>query len=256
MRTRITGRRPCVNCKQSVLITRKGRCGTCSSYYRRCGEERPDALARLLELRRSTTYRVVRDAENKEYAEIPLLLGNGELDTWTAIDIEDLDLAELLWRRGIYGYAVRTVSKPRRTTVQLHHFVFARVVPEIPRGYVIDHRDGLLLNNRRGNLRLATYSQNNQNRVPNKSGKAHGARFKGVSWNESWQKWMAYIAIDRKTKNLGGYASEIEAASAYDDAARRLFGEFARLNAMMFPEHAPELARLSAHKGVCTGGGM
>jgi hypothetical protein len=51
-----------------------------------------------------------------------------------------------------------------------------------------------------------------------------------VSWNKRRKKWFAYIKKDGKEFNLGGFDDEVEAAKAYDEAAKRLHGEFAQLN--------------------------
>lgn len=90
-----------------------------------------------------------------------------------------------------------------------------------------DHIDGDGLNNRRVNLRLATNSQNLANRrifTVNTSG------YKGVAWNKNCGKWQAQIGIEGKTHYLGLHVRVEDAAIAYDEAARKLFGEFARLN--------------------------
>jgi hypothetical protein len=54
--------------------------------------------------------------------------------------------------------------------------------------------------------------------------------FKGVWWDEQRKKWSAYIMKDQKKLHLGRFIREIEAALAYNIAAIRLFGKFARLN--------------------------
>lgn len=88
----------------------------------------------------------------------------------------------------------------------------------------IDHKNGDGLDNRRENLRVASSSENNRNRRK-KSGAA--SRYKGVS--EHYGKWSATIWSGRKMW-LGRFDTEEEAALAYDEAARRLHGEFARVN--------------------------
>lgn len=91
----------------------------------------------------------------------------------------------------------------------------------------VDHRDGNGLNNRRGNLRLATRSQNlcNRRRPANTS-----SRFRGVCFDKQTGRWTAQIGRDGKCKRLGRFVTEEEAALAYDSAARQLHGEFATVN--------------------------
>ena len=100
----------------------------------------------------------------------------------------------------------------------------------------VDHRDGDGLNNQRYNLRPATKRQNNQNKVHKRAGCS--SRFKGVSWsgrpNRLWQVCIADGPLRPNgraaTRSLGRFATEEEAARAYDAAARESFGEFAALN--------------------------
>jgi len=94
----------------------------------------------------------------------------------------------------------------------------------------IDHRNGDGLDNRRCNLRPATDGQNGANR-----GKFTGcsSQFKGVSWDKANGRWVAQIRVNGKRHLLGYFQSEIPAASAYDDAAVRYHGEFARTNVML-----------------------
>jgi hypothetical protein len=92
----------------------------------------------------------------------------------------------------------------------------------------VDHIDGNTLNNCRNNLRLATIQQNNFNR--NKSTRSKSSKFKGVSWDASRQKWMASIMWSGRSMTLGRFEDERTAALAYNDAARSIFGEFAKVN--------------------------
>lgn len=86
----------------------------------------------------------------------------------------------------------------------------------------IDHINGNTSDNRISNLRVATQSQNNANRV-GKNNK------KGATFDRRREKWIAYIKKDGKTRYLGGFDTEEEAHIAYCDAAKHLFGDFARL---------------------------
>jgi len=93
---------------------------------------------------------------------------------------------------------------------------------------VMDHINRDTLDNRKQNLRICTYSQNNMNR---KSSKNKINKFKGVFKNKGrGKKWTAAIRKNKKLFALGYFNSEIEGAKAYNKAAFRLFGKFALLN--------------------------
>ena len=93
-----------------------------------------------------------------------------------------------------------------------------------PDGFVTDHINRNVLDNRRENLRLANYTQNQQNKPKcrnNKSG------FKGVSFHKMTNKYQACIGIDNKMVHLGLWPTPKEASEAYKEAAYKHFGEFA-----------------------------
>lgn len=91
----------------------------------------------------------------------------------------------------------------------------------------IDHIDGNKENNRLDNLRLVTNQQNSFNARGHKDG---SSRFKGVFLEGRSGKWLARISKSGKSKHIGYFSCEVEAAKAYNKAAKELFGEFARLN--------------------------
>lgn len=122
------------------------------------------------------------------------------------------------------GYAARgvTVSRGKRVIVYLH-----REIMNAKPGEQIDHINQNKLDNRRCNLRICTHQQNQRNR-PSYGGSS--SKYKGVSWSKQHRKWIAKIKADEGSLTLGLFANEIEAAKAYDRAAREYFGEFAYCN--------------------------
>jgi hypothetical protein len=121
-------------------------------------------------------------------------------------------------------YAIRSTRRPdgSKTSQRMHHLILGQLL--------IDHIDMNGLNNQRANLRAATKSQNGGNRKPVAGS---SSRFKGVVWYKRDSVWQAAIRVDNRNHHLGYFASEEAAARAYDAAAPKWFGEFARLN---FPE--------------------
>lgn len=95
---------------------------------------------------------------------------------------------------------------------------------------VVDHIDGNILNNSIENLRAATASSNMMN--SRKTTKPTASKYKGVLKGNK-DNWRARITLQGTRFNLGTFINELDAALAYDKAAKELFGEFAKLN---FPE--------------------
>lgn len=112
-------------------------------------------------------------------------------------------------------------GKKKTTTLFLH-----RTILSPPKKKVIDHIDHNGLNNKRSNLRICTVAQNTANKRKGKG----SSDFKGVSWHKRDQIWIATIHQKRKQLHLGYFNDELEAAKAYDKAAKDLWGEFAKLN--------------------------
>ena len=110
----------------------------------------------------------------------------------------------------------------RHRTIIMH-----RVVLKAIKGQISDHRNCDGLDNQRHNLRLVTRSQNGQNQRINIKG---SSKYKGVSWHKRDQIWRARIKLYGKFIHLGNYHNETIAAWAYDQMAKNLFGEFARVN--------------------------
>jgi len=129
------------------------------------------------------------------------------------------------WSGGNVRYAYRKTS---RATGQRNVFMHSVVAERkgLPAGRV-DHVDGNGLNNCRSNLRCATQSQNGMNRRQPRTNKSG---YKGVSQTTNSNRWRARIGAGGKEKQLGTFDTPREAARAYDHAAVRLHGSFARLN--------------------------
>lgn len=96
-------------------------------------------------------------------------------------------------------------------------------------GMQIDHINGVRDDNRITNLRLATAYGNARNQ---RKQAGRSSRFKGVSYHKRLRRWHASIksATDSRKLFLGYFDLEEEAARAYDAAASREYGEFAKLN--------------------------
>ena len=103
-----------------------------------------------------------------------------------------------------------------------------RQIMNNPAGAIVDHKYRNGLNNTKRNLRIVTAAQNSCN-----SGKTSSnctSKYKGVNYSKDKNKWRAYITHKAMRRHLGYFASEEDAAKAYDDAARKYHGDFACLN--------------------------
>ena len=141
--------------------------------------------------------------------------------------VDDCDYARLArfsWyacQKNRVWYAAR---KPYKSKTIYMHLEILGVEP----GIEVDHKNHDGLDNRRDNLRRSTHRQNIQN-----SRKRVGRSFKGVSFDPRKAKkpWYARISLQLGKRLLLGYfATKEEAAHAYDEAARNVFGEFAVTN--------------------------
>jgi hypothetical protein len=99
----------------------------------------------------------------------------------------------------------------------------------------VRHVNGDPLDCRRANLVVRTPKQRARNARKMKAinGRTPTSQFKGVHWETQTKAWRARIRIDGKTRNLGRFGDQVAAAQAYDEAARKWFGEYAWLN---FPD--------------------
>ncbi len=137
--------------------------------------------------------------------------------------IVDNDKFELLnqWKWFVYKgvttlYAARN-EKGR--TIRLH-----RVIMNTPKGMDTDHRNGNGLDNRICNLLVCTRSQHHYRRNPKKG------KYKGINVAGRFNKYQARITVKGKRISLGYYKMQEDAAKAYDKAAIKYCGIYARTN--------------------------
>lgn len=141
-------------------------------------------------------------------------------ERFALVDNEDFErLNQFNWSYFNTGYVARCVKgKPS--------YIHREIMNPL-KGFVVDHINRNKLDNRKENLRICTRKQNSQNSkllfTTNKTG------FRGVVLHKSG-KWRARISVDNKTKNIGYFKNKIDAAKAYNNAAKMYHGKFASLN--------------------------
>ena len=125
-------------------------------------------------------------------------------------------------------YLVSLCNNGKVKKHKTHRIVAHEFIENLCDKPIADHIDGNKTNNCASNLRWATKSENNMNQKPQQ--KAKHSRYKGVSFHKLANKWRAYVNKNGKRTELGLFIDEKEAAQKYNEAAIRLFGEFALLN--------------------------
>ena len=104
-----------------------------------------------------------------------------------------------------------------------------QLLVKAPKGMETDHIDGNGLNNQKRNLRVCSHAENCRNlktRCDSKTG------VRGVDFHRKTNKYRARITRSYVVHIIGMFATLKEAKEAYNEAATKLHGQFARLNPM------------------------
>ena len=136
---------------------------------------------------------------------------------------------ELYWKlrigKSIKGQVAGYVGNKGHRTIQInkvsygiHRIIWRYMTGQDPASLEIDHIDGVRNNNAWHNLRLATHTQNGRNRSGTKG------------WSIADGRYRARIRHNRKLISLGYYDTEAEARAAYEEASRKLHGEFSSVH--------------------------
>ena len=127
------------------------------------------------------------------------------------------------WRKMNNGYIGRgAIIDGKYKTIYLH-----RVIANAQEGQDVDHINGDKTDNSPENLRVCTRAENLQN---SRVHKGNTSGYKGVCWDKQMKKWRGQIRGNGRNIFLGLFKRKEEAAMAYNESAKKLFGEFARLN--------------------------
>jgi hypothetical protein len=167
--------------------------------------------------------KIARKNPDMPFQEIAKMSKEIKLNHGKVAIVDDLDyalLSQYKWKaNGGYNtwYAYRCEGNK---TIAMHREILCA-----SKGVQVDHANGNGLDNRRINIRLCTQSQNNAN-IGKTSRNQSG--FKGVT--KSHRKWVASLSKDGHKILIGSFNTKQEAAQAYDEAARKYHGEFAKTN--------------------------
>lgn len=148
------------------------------------------------------------------------------------VDAEDFDslVSNYYWSAAPSGYAYRnTFINEVKENYYLH-----KEVMRAPKAQMVDHINGVRWDNRKSNLRYCTHAENIRN------SKAKRGTYKGVYFvnrkTNLKKRWFAQIKMESKVYNIGYFLTDEEAALAYNEAAIKLHGAFARLNSVNQPQ--------------------
>ena len=138
-----------------------------------------------------------------------------------------------------YSWRIRPGAGKNKSYVTRSGSIYLhRVIAGAGRGDVVDHINGDTMDMRRLNLRITTHAGNAMNQCKkacNNAGSAPSSRFKGVSIDARYigrsKPWQVKIRPPGGSrKHVGCFASDVEAAFAYDMASLEVHGELGRRN--------------------------
>lgn len=158
---------------------------------------------------------------------IPLTKGKFAL-----VDNEDYERLTAMkkWHFNSNGYAAKSKNyikeNGKRSCKEL---VMHRVIMGLSSGdgFEVDHINGDKLDNRKSNLRVCSSAENSRNKGLRKD---NTSSYKGVHFHRPAGKFWARIVCEKKRISLGCFDDPKEAAKAYNEAALKYYGEFAKLN--------------------------
>lgn len=139
------------------------------------------------------------------------------------LDQQDQDLLQHNWTALQSKHITYAKASVNGKQVVLHRLVAERMGLSLDG--VIDHINGDAFDCRRSNLQACTHQQNIMKQRHQVTAQSP---YKGVMRFRN--KWRARITLDGKTMHLGLFANAVDAAIAYNEKAKELFGNFANLN--------------------------
>jgi hypothetical protein len=119
------------------------------------------------------------------------------------------------------GYRVICINGRRFKAARLAVLVMTGRWPR----HQVDHKNRNRSDDRWSNLREATPSENQGNKINSNN----RLGIKGVCWEADRGKYKASIDVSDRTVNLGRFDKASEAQLAYAAAAKKHFGRFARI---------------------------
>lgn len=147
------------------------------------------------------------------------------------VDDDDYEyLSKYKWYALKNQYSYYAARKGKSVNYSIPKTIFmSHVVMKVPKDYVIRHINENTLDCRKQNLRINTHHQSLLGRKLNKN---NSTGYKGVTLEKG--KFRSRIVYNGRPIQLGYFEEAIDAAIAYNEKARELFGRFAKLNKISF----------------------
>lgn len=134
-------------------------------------------------------------------------------------DIDDYEkIKDYSWHKSSDGYIVAHSHEDSSKIIRIHRLI-------LDTNEFIDHINHNKSDNRKCNLRVASYIQNSQNRSIQNN---NTTNVTGVYWNKKNKKWVVIIVVNKRRMYLGSYANKDEAIEVRQNAEKKYFGEFRR----------------------------
>ena len=137
--------------------------------------------------------------------------------------------------KGTWYAETRIIDSNGSRNVKMHRFIINGNLGALD----IDHKNGNGLHNYKSNLRECKNVQNCMNRRKRNN---CSSIYKGVCYIKRNRNYSSVIKVEGNPVWIGAFAEESDAALAYNDAAIKYFGSFARLNEVTKLETNPSLA--------------
>lgn len=145
---------------------------------------------------------------------------NGVLGKGKSVLVDDEDYPILIryrWNLDTDGYAISVG----------YRYKMHRLIMGVSPSKIIDHVNGIKIDNQKNNLRVVSAWQN----CCNSKHKTGSSNYRGVNKaNSKKERWEACISSNNKQIHLGTFATPEDAARAYDKKAKELRGIYAVLN--------------------------
>ncbi len=166
-----------------------------------------------------------------------ILLQNGMV---ALVDDEDYErVISHIWTVSVHNQTrlhVHTKLIEPEVSVSLARFILGLF--EQKNDFFVFFKDNNPLNCQKENLIKSTHSSCT---IRRRGARNSSSKYKGVSRSKRNPKWLANIRVNGKSMYLGSFGNEIEAAKAYNIAAKKYFGELAYLNEINENNNATEI---------------